>query len=129
LSRSPICPATKNSAIVEERTDAHHDQHHVDHLSGERARLRKAADGRRGIERPANPVPQADFLAERECDGAEHQQREDDRHQQADPASERRELLAGRVDGALRGSSAHMRMISNRRRRAQAACTGAIIRT
>ena len=74
-SRSARCPATNNSATrrkrVEERTDAQHHERDLHDLAGGAARLRKAADGRRAVERPAKRVPEADFLAQAEAERAE----------------------------------------------------------
>ena len=81
---------------VEERTDAEHDQQDLDDLPGRGVGLRKPADGRGDVERPAERVPVPDPLAERQAERAEQQQGERDRPQQGDAPGVDHQLVARR---------------------------------
>ena len=86
---------------VEERTDAQHDQQNLDDLPGGGVRLWKATDGRSGVERPAEAVPEAHALGERQADRTEEQQPRDSQAEQRDAPHEQRQLAMRRRAGAF----------------------------
>ncbi len=86
---------------VEERTDAEDGEHDLHDLAGDGVRLRKAADGCGGVERPAEPVPEPDALADLQADGGDHEQRGDAEREQEDAFGEDRQLQVRGRTGAV----------------------------
>ncbi len=92
---------------VEERTDAQDGQQDDDDLPGGRVRLRKAADGRGRVERPAERVPEVDMLAESETDRSQEQQPGRGQAEQSEAPDEDRQLVGGGGAGAFVGAMEH----------------------